>query len=175
MHMQYILRFSRLTFVVFLIVCFLIFLKYAFIFLYPFLIAIIVSIILNPFVNYIENKWRLPRYVAICTVLFLVIICFMSIIALVVSEVLQGSTMLAEKAPVYMKELFLQFQLLLEGFVYPVYNKITMFIHSLDASYQATFEDYFQSLLNTIASTGTSFLQASLLKIPALLSTFPHS
>lgn len=174
-HIQYLLRLLRLLLVISFCIFLYIVLKYTFVYLYPFIIAVIISILLHPIVNFFVVKWRVPRSIAILIVLTIVFFFLISFIVLVISELLQGTAYLAEKAPIYVKELIAHVQFHVENTLLPIYHNLTTFIHTLDASYQATIEGYVQSLLDTVTSMSTEFLQKSLLKIPVFLSSLPHS
>ncbi|MGM8366275.1 sporulation integral membrane protein YtvI [Virgibacillus sp. W0181] len=175
MDVQHIMRFLRFTLVVILFISVFYLLKYTLIFLYPFIIAVLISLMLNPVVTFLHKKWRIPRSMAIIGTLIFILVFFISVIVLVIAEVIQGTTYLAETVPVYIKELFNLFHLFLENTIFPIYHKLNEFIETLDTSYQTTVENYIQQLLDTVASTGAKFLQDNLLKTPAVLATLPRS
>lgn len=58
---------------------------------YPFLIGIIIAFIMNPLVNLLENKVRMPRVLAVFISLVLIIAVFAGLVTLLIARRQVGS------------------------------------------------------------------------------------
>src|SRR5699024_366836 len=75
--------------------------KSTFVYIYPFLFATIISFFINPFVQTLELKLKLPRPLATFIVICIIIILFTGATFLIITEVFQGLLYLADKIPDY--------------------------------------------------------------------------
>src|SRR5699024_6846082 len=75
--------------------------KYTMFILYPFLIALLFSFIMNPFVSFFEKKLRLPRILATCIIMITLLVAFISSLFVIVLKFIQGTAYLADKVPVH--------------------------------------------------------------------------
>lgn len=175
MYLQYIDRIFRLLFVLLTIIMGFLIVKYSFIYLYPFIIAILCAFILNPSVTIFENKFKFPRSLATLFVLIIFLLVSAIGIAIIVNELIQGTTFLANRLPNH----FTDFVALCEGFFYsnvlPLYDKLAAFFNSLESSQQQAISDNLEKITNQITTSGTVFIKEILLNIPETLSILPSS
>lgn len=149
--------------------------KYTILFFYPFLIALLLSFIINPSVTYLETKLRFPRIFATFTVICMLFILISSISVFILTELIQGTTYLAIKIPAHIQTFLSYIDTLLTDKLVPLYHKLTSFIHTLNQAQQSTINDYIQQFISQISTSGTTLLKQILLKIPAILSMIPYS
>ena len=89
----------RLIFVICITITTFLIIKYLLILFYPFVIAIILSFLINPFVSYIEKKLKLSRLLATTFVILIVFILSTGALLLIITEIIQGTFYLSEKVP----------------------------------------------------------------------------
>lgn len=175
MYHQYIDRVLRFLFVVIILVTGIFIAKFSLIYLYPFIIAILFSFILNPSVTILEIKLKFPRTLATFISLTAFLLVGALCIAITINELIQGTSFLAAQIPAH----FQDFIALCEAFFYsnilPLYEKITIFFQSLDASQQDTIKRNLDKLTNQITITGTEFIKSLLKNIPETLTLLPSS
>ncbi|GGB27632.1 sporulation integral membrane protein YtvI [Virgibacillus dakarensis] len=175
MYKQRIFQVMRLFLVVAVILSAYFFLKYTMVYLYPIIVAIILSFMFNPVVTFMEKKGRLPRAIAVAAVMIGFFTVIISSIILIITEIIQGTTYLAEIIPAHFITFITYIENFLETEVLPLYHKIASFFHTLDPDQQQAIQQNIQQLASEIASSGTAILQHLLLKIPAALRMLPTS
>lgn len=175
MYQHYFDRALRFLFVIIIIFAAYFIAKFSIIYLYPFIIAILCSFILNPAVTFFEVRLKLPRTIATFISLTLFLFSGVLFIAIIINELIQGTSFLSAQIP----EHFQDFIVLCEAFFYssvlPFYDKLTTFFNTLDSSQQQTIEYNLDKLTNQITTTGTIFIKGLLLKIPETLTLLPSS
>ena len=144
-------------------------------FIYPILITCILSLLIYPLVVFIETKLKFPRPLAITVVMLGLLLFFVGIVLLVITDVYQGTAYLAIKIPSYIQTFVSFFEAFFNTNILPLYEKIISFFHSLDNEQQTTIQDYISSITGFITSTGSDMLQNSLAKIPEILAVVPGS
>lgn len=150
-------------------------LKYTVLYLYPFILAILLSLCIHPFVSFFEGKLKFPRALATFVVITLLFLLINGALFLIVTELFQGTAYLADKVPAHFQAFVNMGEELLNSKILPLYHKVISFFHALDPSQQSAINENIKHFTNDIASTGTGLLRNILLKIPAILSLLPHS
>ncbi len=144
-------------------------------YLYPFLIAILLSLLLNPATTFLENKIKIPRTLATVFVLISVSSLIVGSIILIISELIHGTTYIANKIPIF----FHTFVTFVEDFIntniMPFYHKLTSIFHTLNPAQQETISENIEQFIDQIGASGTDFLQNLLLNIPTVISLLPSS
>lgn len=149
--------------------------KLTILFLYPLLLAVLISFVIDPFVTFFEERLKFPRFIATIIVIIVMFLIIIGILLLVITEVFQGTTYLADKVPAQF-QVFIHFvEEMLNTKILPLYHKIISFFHALDPSQQITINENIKHFTNQIALTGANLLQSVLLKIPVVLSFLPNS
>ncbi|UJL45043.1 sporulation integral membrane protein YtvI [Virgibacillus sp. NKC19-16] len=175
MSKSFLFKILRVLFLIITVFISYLLIQYTFPILYPILVAMVMSYLINPFVNLLENKLKFPRPVAAITVISTMFGIVISAIFLIVAEVIQGTAYLANKIP----EQFHAFITYMEDFfnttILPIYEKLLSFFHTLDPSQQLNIQEHIQQLASHIATTGATFLQDFLLKIPDFITMLPNS
>jgi len=172
---SYLIRLWRIFIVITITFVIYILFKSFFIYIYPFLFATIISFFINPFVQTLELKLKLPRPIATFIVICIIIMLFTGASFLIITEVFQGLLYLSDKIPAY----FQSFISIVDTFIYtkivPLYQKIVSLFYSLTPSHQETIIEHIQQLNNYIATKGASLIQNFFIQIPALLAFLPNS
>lgn len=149
--------------------------KYTLFILYPFLIALLLSFIMNPFVTFLEKRLRLPRFLATCLIVFTAITFMLSSLFIVMMKFIQGTSYLAEKIPVHFKTFVSFTENLLHTKLLPYYHKLNSLFKTLDPDQQTTINDYIQQFTAKVATSGASLLQVTFLKLSMALTHIPSS
>ena len=149
--------------------------KYTMIYFYPFLIALLFSFVLHPFVTYLEDRLKFPRIFATIFTVCLGFILISGLTLIIITEVIEGTTYLAVRIPAHFQAFVSQFEFFLTNKVTPIYEQLSLLFKSLNSSQQSTIQENIQLFTSQLATSGTQFLKNILLKIPAILSMIPYS
>lgn len=174
MDLKNVYRLIRLLIVIGIIVSMFILLYYIARYTYPFIIAILFAFIMNPLVNTLETKANFSRPFSVIVAILLALAAIIGFLVLLVVELINGTTYLAEHIPAHFKAFINYFERLVSYQVLPVYQKLASMISTLDASQQTVIMNNIQKIGEEIASTGANILQNLLKKIPATLAGLPN-
>ncbi|OCA91364.1 sporulation integral membrane protein YtvI [Bacillus sp. FJAT-27225] len=175
MNSIYIARAARFICTVFLIVLALITFYYISAVAYPFLIAFTIAFLINPAVNFLQKKGRMPRAVAVLFTLLLLFALLAGLVTLLVAEIVSGATYLAAVLPSHLNTLLRFSENWFASQVIPLYNQITGMFNDLDAGQQETILKNIQSAGQKFGTTVGDFLQSFFGNIPAILGWFPNA
>lgn len=142
---------------------------------YPFLIAIAIAFLINPLVNFLSHKAKLPRTLAVIISIILIIGVFIGLITLLIAEIVSGTNYLADVVPKHVNTLVEFVENFIAGQVIPLYNQAASLFKSLDVGQQDTIINNIQTAGQKIATSAGSFLQNFFLKLPALVSWIPNA
>ncbi|PWW26096.1 sporulation integral membrane protein YtvI [Cytobacillus oceanisediminis] len=175
MNPAYIYRTVRFFFVIGFVILSL----YAFFYLskvtYPFLIGLAIAFLINPFVNLLEAKWKMPRAIAVLIALILIFAIFAGLITLLVAEIVSGADYLARVVPTHLETLIGFIEQFFAGQIIPLYNQLTSLFNNLGTGQQDTILTNIENVGKQIGSTLGDFIQAFFEKIPNILSWFPNA
>lgn len=143
--------------------------------LFPVLIAILLSFLINPAVSFFENKFKFPRPVASAAVILALFGFIMGIILFLMAELIQGTAYLAEILPKQVQTLTGAAEELINTKLLPLYHKIIDFFHSLNPAQQSAITENIQELLGNISVSAADLLHRLFSAIPAILSSLPNS
>ncbi|WP_026584589.1 sporulation integral membrane protein YtvI [Bacillus sp. J33] len=142
---------------------------------YPFLIGLAIAFLINPFVNLLEARWKLPRALAVLIALILIFAIFAGIITLLVAEIVSGADYLARVVPTHLETLIDFIEQFFAGQIIPLYNQLTSIFNNLGTGQQDTILSNIENVGRQIGSTLGDFIQAFFEKIPNILSWFPNA
>ncbi len=167
-----ILRFLLIVMVMFLgiLVCY-----YLSTLTYPFIIAILISMLINPIVNGLERIFRLPRGIAVVIAIMLLICLIAGILILLVAEIVTGTTYLAKVIPGHLDLLVLYIETFFVTKIIPIYNQLTNFFNTLEANQQQSIITNIQNIGEQVASSVGNFIKSFLENIPVMVSWLPNA
>ncbi|MBM7714811.1 sporulation integral membrane protein YtvI [Siminovitchia sp. FSL H7-0308] len=168
-------RFIRFLIVVAVITLSLIAIYYIFKLTYPFIIAIVIAVSINPAVRFLEKRWKFPKILAVLTALLVVIGVFTGLITLLIAEIVAGASYLAKVVPEHVGTMITYLEKLFANQVIPFYNKVASMFKSLDSGQQETILNSISETGNKISENATAFLQNFFLKLPSLVSWIPNA
>ncbi|MCP3741321.1 sporulation integral membrane protein YtvI [Rossellomorea sp. BNER] len=175
MNLEYLYRTIRFLIVIGVIVLSAITLYYISKVTYPFIIAIAIAFLINPIVNLLEKKARLPRAWAAFISIIMVVGIFVGLITLLIAEIVSGANYLADEIPGHV-DTFVKF---VEDFVasqvIPLYHQIAGMFNNLEDGQQNTILENIQNAGQSFASSAGDFLQQFFRKLPNLISWIPNA
>lgn len=149
--------------------------KYMILLLYPFIAATMLAYLINPIVSLLEKKIKVPRIIATLLTISVIVTVISSVIIIILTELIEGTTYLADKIPSYFHSLIISIESFIQYKITPFYHRVIDFVQNLDESGKTTFNDSIHQLASQVADSGTALLKAILLKIPFLFSLLPQS
>lgn len=173
MNVIYLKRALRLLLVIGIVILGIIVAYYAAKLLYPFIIGFIMAFLINPLVNLLEKKIRLPRALAVLIGLILIFALFAGLITLLVAEIISGADYLADVVPRQLETLINYLEDFVASQIIPLYNQLAHLFKSLDAGQQDTILTNIENMGNAIVSSVGQFLKAFFEKIPDFFSWIP--
>lgn len=141
---------------------------------YPFIVAIGVAFLMNPLVNLLEHKARIPRPLSVFLTILMILAVIIGVIVLLVVELIDGFNNLADIIPGHFKDLVSYVQGVITAQVIPFYQKLTTIMNTLDPSQQEKVLEQIQTIGSTIAESGASWLKLLLNSIPSQLGKLPN-
>ncbi|MBS4173793.1 sporulation integral membrane protein YtvI [Bacillus sp. FJAT-49736] len=175
MNPEYIYRTIRFLIVIGIVIGALI----AFVFIskvtYPFLIGLVIALFINPLVNFLEKRLKLPRSIAVIISILLIISVFIGLITLLITEIVAGANYLADVLPDHVQTLVNYIENFIASQVIPLYDQATSLFKSLNAGQQDTIMHNIQSAGQKIASNAGDFLQNFFQRLPSIISWIPNA
>ncbi|PTY86129.1 AI-2E family transporter, partial [Heyndrickxia sporothermodurans] len=138
MNPEYIYRTIRFLIVIGIVIVGAILLYFVSKVTYPFLIAIAIAFLINPLVNFLSHKAKLPRTLAVIISIILIIGVFIGLITLLIAEIVSGTNYLADVVPKHVNTLVEFVENFIAGQVIPLYNQAASLFKSLDVGQQDT-------------------------------------
>lgn len=142
---------------------------------YPFLIGFAIAFLINPLVNFLEKKGRMPRTLSVLISIVLLIGIFAGLITLLIVEIVSGADYLAKVVPDHLDTLIDYIEQFFAAQIIPLYNQVTSLLSNLDAGQQDAILANIENVGKKIGTTVGSFIQNFFGKIPNILSWFPNA
>ncbi|WP_079510021.1 sporulation integral membrane protein YtvI [Mesobacillus jeotgali] len=142
---------------------------------YPFLIGFLIAFMMNPLVNFLQMRAKIPRSLAVIIALILIMSLFAGLLTLLVVEIASGAEYLAKVVPDHLVTLIDYIEHLFAAQLIPLYNQLAGLFQNLDAGQQDTIMDNIQNVGATIGTTAGNFIKNFFEKIPNILSWFPNA
>jgi sporulation integral membrane protein YtvI len=142
---------------------------------YPFIIAVFIALLINPFVNILEKKIKIPRGIAIIISILLLICIIAGILILLVAEIVTGTTYLAKVVPGHLELLAVYIETFFVNKILPLYNQLTYIFNNLGTNQQQSIIDNIQNIGEQVATSVGSFIKSFLEKIPVMISWLPNA
>lgn len=164
-------RLIRLILVMFCLFLFVIMGYLLFYYLYPFVIAFVISMLLHPIVTVCEQKWNLNR--GFTTLFVLVIFFCISLMSgyLLTKQIVQELTELFIKLPVYIENIVTILHHIEGTYVTPIYNYINK-ITFIDLTKNNSLTQFLEEKMTTNAA---DFLRRAIILLSQLFTSFAYS
>ncbi|MGM9924601.1 MAG: sporulation integral membrane protein YtvI [Bacillus sp. (in: firmicutes)] len=171
----YIYRFIRLFIVAAITVASILLLIYTAKYTYPFIIGLAIAFLINPIVNVLQKKIKLPRSLAVILTLISIVSIFAGLITLLIAEIVSGANYLSDNIPKQLNLLVLYIEQYFEQTILPLYEKIAVLFNDLGSGQQQSIMHNIQNAGQTIVRTVGSFIQDFFQKIPVFIGWFPNA
>lgn len=147
--------------------------------IYPFLIGILLAILINPAVNWLEKKAKFPRWLAVLITILILLGLLITLITLLVIEIGTELNLLQRHLPYIFDEYMGKIQQFILYQVVPFYDRLISLYGSLDNEVQRNIEGYVQevttSLSHVLSEAGRSLINGILSfirSIPIIATAF---
>lgn len=151
--LKYIYILLRLSFALSIFTGIIFLIYYIFILAYPFVIALLFAFLINPFINFLVERLRIPRGLSTFLTIILIFSVIIGLITLVIAEMISGITYLTNVIPEHIQDMFNFIQNYFFMKIIPIWEKLTHLLDSLSPSQQTTIEGKIQSLGQETANT----------------------
>jgi len=159
MENKFYFRLIRLVTIILVIICMILVIKYTFVYIYPFLIAIIIAFLLNPIVTIFETKWKMNRAIGTSFIIIIFFSIFILICFFTLKRLLTESTSLIQTLPDQfrkMKQAVMEFG---QTYIVPYYEKLTDVIPFFPTFNQLELNHYLELLIDQIGSSSMFFIK----------------
>lgn len=119
----------------------------------PFIIAVIIAFLMNPLVNLLNRRARIPRGFSVLIALILIVGVIAGLITLLIIEMISGVKYLTDVVPDKINDLVDYFEQIFATTVMPLYDKILNMFNNLD-------NDQRQTVLTNIQEIGKNLTGA---------------
>ncbi|WP_161993105.1 sporulation integral membrane protein YtvI [Sediminibacillus terrae] len=149
---------------------------------YPFIIAVIIAIMLNPVISFIERLTRLPRAASVMLVLAGFLVLASGLVAILIVELINGTSFLAARIPGQFVELIHFLEEFASYYLHPVYEKMNNLVDMLEPSQRDVVTGQLKQLGEDVAAAGALVIQhllqalsQSMIKLPGYFSIWLFS
>jgi sporulation integral membrane protein YtvI len=142
---------------------------------YPFIIGFLIAFMMNPLVNFFQERVKMPRALAVIIALALIMSLFAGLITLLIVEIASGAEYLAKVVPEHLVTLIDYVEHLFAAQLIPLYNQLAGMFQNLEADQQDTIMSNIQNVGANIGTTAGNFIKNFFEKIPNILSWFPNA
>ncbi|MFP3723125.1 sporulation integral membrane protein YtvI [Niallia circulans] len=175
MNLTYLNRTIR--FIIVIAVTFLLFVSFFYLskVTYPFIIGFLIAFLMNPLVNFLQFKCKLPRAFAVVLSILLILSVFAGLVSLLIAEIVAGAAYLGEVVPKHIDIIIRYIEDLFAAQIIPLYNKISQTFNNLGTGQQDTIMTNIDKVGEQVGTVMGDFLQSFFLNIPIFLSWFPNA
>lgn len=142
---------------------------------YPFIIAFFIAFLINPVVDLLERKVKMPRWLAVSATLIVLFAAVAGLVTLLIAEIVSGTQYLANVVPEKFQALVAYIESFAANQLIPLYQDLAVLFKSLNADQQDTIIQNIQAVGTQIATTVGEFIQRVLQNIPQLIAWLPNA
>lgn len=140
---------------------------------YPFIIAVILALIINPAVNFFEKKLKFPRSLSVIVSLLLLVSALAGLVTVLVTEVISGTTYLTNVIPLNIELITTYIENVVFDSILPIYDRIANFYENLDPSMKETIVNNIKSFGSSLAEFTSSLVTSILTGLKNVISSLP--
>lgn len=166
--------FKTVSLLILIVIFFFIF-KYLLQLFYPFVIACIVAIIINPAVSFLERKLKSSRLTATLIVVIISLCFSFTILFLIVSELINGILLLSEHLPKYVSDFFSILRSFFQQKLMSIYDKFINFKGKSPVFSEDFILSTVDHLHDLLADTISKFIKLVLKSLHGLILKIPES
>lgn len=126
----------------------------------PFIIGFFIALLINPLVEFLQVKTKMPRGFAVLSSILIIIGVISTAITLLVNEIIQGFSYLSNVVPEHYNKFTIFLENLYNDSIAPVYNNLLHLFQDLDQSQRSTVLDSMQIIGEKLTNAFSSLVQA---------------
>jgi len=126
----------------------------------PFIIGFFIALLINPLVEFIQQKTKMPRGFAVFTSILIILGVISSAITLLVNEIIQGFSYLSRVVPEHYKSFTIYMENLYLTKIFPIYENLIQLFRDLDDSERNTILESMRMIGERLTDAFSTFLQA---------------
>ncbi|MBP2243106.1 sporulation integral membrane protein YtvI [Cytobacillus eiseniae] len=142
---------------------------------YPFIIGFAIAFLINPLVNLLEKKGRMPRALSVLVSIIILIGVFAGLITLLIVEIVSGADYISRVVPGHLNTLITYIEEFFAAQIIPLYNQLASLFNNLETGQRDTIVTNIQNVGSQIGTTIGAFIQNFFGKIPNIISWFPNA
>ncbi|MEI3607268.1 sporulation integral membrane protein YtvI [Pseudogracilibacillus sp. SE30717A] len=126
----------------------------------PFIIGFFLALLINPLVELIQRKTKMPRGFAVLSSILIILAVISTAVTLLVNEIIQGFSYLSNVVPehynsftIYMEKIYLER-------IFPIYNNLLHLFQDLDQSQRSTILESMQFAGEKLTNAFSAIVQA---------------
>lgn len=147
----------------------------SFVYLLPFIIALILAIIINPFVNFLNKKLKINRKLSVLIVLLFFLLSFITVITFSMIEFIELLQYLTKRLPTSFEDLFHKIEQLTVNKVDQFFQVITSYFNTFNPNshimIKSIISDMSASLKELSKETTINFLQDTIIWLTNVLKS----
>jgi len=140
----------------------------------PFIIGFFLALIINPLVEFIQHKTKMPRGFAVLSSIIIIIGVISAAITLLVTEIIQGFSHLAKIVPEHYKKFSQYVQDIYDAKIMPIINNLLSLFKDLEQGQKSTLLDSMQFIGERLTNTFSSVIQAIGNGLYIIISKLPN-
>ncbi|MBA2173354.1 sporulation integral membrane protein YtvI [Halobacillus locisalis] len=172
---QLIYRFFRLCLVLLAITCTVLIMTLSWTYLYPFVIALCIAALLQPFIQLLERQMKLSRTFATLVIVLFFCLFMAAFFLLVLVEAIRGVHFLASETPAQLQRLIHHITDQLTLLATPMIHKIEGWLGTMNDTQRHSLTDSIQVLQTKASSFAAGLLQSFLETITSAIASLPMS
>ncbi len=170
--LQRVIRFSVITIATIVsLLLFVSLIKY----IYPFLLAFIIALFMNPLVALFIRKWKTPRALAVILAMFVFFAVFAGVITLILFQVVAGAGFLLKILPGYFEQFANSSIVFFNDKIIPFFEKATNWFENFENSHQNSLVDSLNKINSEATNWIVSILKSIVENIPSIFSWLPNA
>lgn len=145
----------------------------------PFIIAFFLSLLINPLVQFIQMKTKMPRGFAVLTSILVILAVISAAITLLVTEIIQGFSYLSNIVPEHYQNFTIYVERVFYTNIFPIYENLLRLFQDLDQTQRSTLLDSMQVFGEKLTEAFSVIVQATgnglylfVKKLPNFATTF---
>lgn len=142
--------------------------------LYPFLIAFVFALCMNPLVNFLEKRVKLARGLAVLVTMIFVIGGLIGGLFLLSIEIIAGIQYLMEILPSKLNNISTQLNRLMVNHILPLITEVTNLFNKLDAEQQKNVLDQIENAKNSLIDSAVVFLKGFMQSLLTFVQGLPN-
>ncbi|MGG3641935.1 sporulation integral membrane protein YtvI [Bacillus gobiensis] len=163
----------RAFIVLFLLIASLFLLYISFSYIYPFYLALIISLVIHPIVELLEKRTMFPRSINVALVLLFFLLAGIGLMSLFIAEIISGTAYLADFLPTQFNRIYLIWERIFSDKIIPLYNQSMKFFYGLESGQQESLIRQFDRFSEQALSNSGTFISRVLESIPLMITSIP--